>query len=411
MSRPRPTVGVDLLDPDVYAVDNQPWLWRQLQDDCPVGWHEPRPGVPGFWVLSRYTDIMEVFKDTTTFSSARGNILGTLLAGGDPAGGQMLAVTDPPRHRDLRRILQGGFSARSMQRIAASVRVVARRLVAEAVERGGCDFVADIAARIPLEAICELLAVPLQDRARMLDLTSTALDGDTTPMAAAEAQSDIMNYYAKLVPQRRANPQDDAVSMLATGAIDGRPLTEVEVYLNCYNLIIGGDETTRFSGAGGLLALMEHPQQWRVLKERPDIIDSAVEEIVRWTSPALHIARVATVDTTVGEARIANGEIVTLWIGAANRDEEVFDDPYTFDLARTPNKHMAYGFGPHFCLGGALARIEMRILFEEIRDQVGSAELAGDVGYSRSNFLTGVNRLPVAFNPNPRRHPIDKEQR
>ncbi|MFJ9447814.1 cytochrome P450 [Kitasatospora sp. NPDC101235] len=399
MNDARTSVGVDLLDPGVYAVENQPRLWRRLQNECPVGWHEPSPGVPGFWVLSRYADIMEVFKDTTTFSSARGNILGTLLAGGDPAGGQMLAVTDPPRHRDLRRILQGGFSARSMRRIADSVRVVARRLVAEAVERGGCDFVADIAARIPLEAICELLAVPIEDRARMLELTSTALDARSTPMEAARAQSDIMNYYAKLVPERRANPQDDAVSMLAAGAIDGRPLSEVEVFLNCYNLIIGGDETTRFSGAGGLLALIEHPDQWQLLKERPEVIDSAVEEIVRWTSPALHIARVATADTTARGARIAAGDIVTLWIGAANRDEEVFDDPYAFDLARTPNKHMAYGFGPHFCLGGALARIEMQILFEELRDQVGSVSLAGEVEYSRSNFLTGVSRLPVALTP------------
>ncbi|GAA2597813.1 cytochrome P450 [Dactylosporangium fulvum] len=397
MSHPRTPVDVDLLDPDVYAVENQPRLWRRLQDDCPVGWHEPKPGVPGFWVLSRYADIMEVFKDPATFSSARGNILGTLLAGGDPAGGQMLAVTDPPRHRDLRRILQGGFSARSMRRIADSVRVVARRLVAEAVERGGCDFVADVAARIPLEAICELLAVPVEDRPRMLELTSTALDADSTPLAAARAQSDIMNYYAKLVPERRANPQDDAVSMLAVGVIDGRPLTEVEVYLNCYNLIIGGDETTRFSAAGGLLALIQHPDQWRVLKERPDVIDSAVEEVVRWTSPALHIARVATVDTTIRGARISAGEIVSLWIGAANRDVEVFEDPYTFNLARTPNRHMAYGFGPHFCLGGALARIEMQILFEEIRNQAGSVSLAGDVEYSRSNFLAGVSRLPVTF--------------
>ncbi|OKH99778.1 hypothetical protein A6A06_22130 [Streptomyces sp. CB02923] len=402
MSHPRPSVGVNLLDPGNYAVDNQPRLWRRLQNECPVGWHEATLGVPGFWVLSRYADIMEVFKDTTTFSSARGNILGTLLAGGDPAGGQMLAVTDPPRHRDLRRILQGGFSARSMQRIADSVRAVSRRLVAEAVERGTCDFVADVAARIPLEAICELLAVPVADRPRMLELTSAALDAGSTPMEAARAQSDIMNYYAKLVPERRANPQDDAVSMLAAGAIDGKPLSEVEVFLNCYNLIIGGDETTRFSGAGGLLALIEHPDQWRVLKERPDVIDSAVEEIVRWTSPALHIARVTTADTTLRGARVAAGDIVTLWIGAANRDEEVFDSPYTFNLARTPNKHMAYGFGPHFCLGGALARLEMKILFEEIREQVGSVSLAGEVEYSRSNFLTGVSRLPVAFTPSTR---------
>ena len=393
-----PTIPFHMIDPAVHPDPDACDTWRRLREEHPVVRCETGNGGPGFWAVTRYRDIAAVYRDTARLSSEQGNMLGTLLTGGDSAGGQMLVVTDPPRHTALRRMLMGAFSARAMAPVVDGVRTATRSLVAALVDAGGGDFVADVAAQIPLVAICELLAVPPSDRAAMLEMTMAALGADGSQESqeeAAQAQQEILLYYAGLLPGRRKAPGEDIVSLLATEEADGARLSDAEVLLNCYNIIIGGDETTRLSAAGAALALMEHPEQWERLRRDEGLLDPAVEEVLRWTTPVTHIGRTATVDIELRDRRIPVGSIVTLWNISANRDAEIFEDPYRFDISRTPNRHLTLGHGPHFCLGGPLARVELRVMLEELRGQVGELEPAGPVERMASSFLTGVSRLPV----------------
>ncbi|MFH9296739.1 cytochrome P450 [Streptomyces sp. NPDC017520] len=398
MRQSRHTISFDLIDPARHPDPDACEAWRTLRAEHPVAWCEPDGGRPGFWVLSRHQDITAIYRDTARLSSQQGNMLSTLLTGGDAAGGLMLVVTDPPRHTEIRRILQTGFSARAMAHISESVRSATRNLMGAAVRAGGCDFATDVAAQIPLIAICELLAVPTDDRPAMLELTMTAMGADGSPEsaeAASAAQGDILDYYSDLLEERRRAPGGDIVSLLATQTIDGKPLTDAEVLLNCYNIIIGGDETTRLSSAGAALAFIEHPDQWKRLKDDRGLLDTAIEEVLRWTTPATHIGRTATADVTIRGCEIKAGDIVTVWNVSANRDEEIFPDAYRFDISRTPNRHLTLGQGPHFCMGGALARVELRMLLDELRTQVEELESAGPVERMKSSFLTGVSSLPV----------------
>ncbi|MCX5403579.1 cytochrome P450 [Streptomyces sp. NBC_00335] len=398
MSTSRHAIPFSLIDPALHPDPDACEAWRTLRTEHPVAWCEAEGDSPGFWVITRYQDIAAVYRDTARLSSEQGNMLGTLLTGGDSAGGSMLVVTDPPRHTAVRRLLQGGFSARAMEHVVDGVRTATKGLVAAIAEKGAGDFVSDVASQIPLIAICELLDVPAADRSRMLDLTMAAMgaDGSAESMEeAAEAQQDILYYYAGLLPARRTSPGADIVSLLAGEQVDGKPLSDAEVLLNCYNIIIGGDETTRLSAAGAALALIEHPEQWQRLQQDEGLLDSAVEEVLRWTTPATHIGRTATTDFTLRGSEIRQGDIVTLWNTSANRDEDVFANPYRFDISRTPNRHLTLGHGPHFCLGGPLARVELRVLLEELRSQISHMELDGTVERVTSSFLSGVCRLPV----------------
>jgi len=309
----------------------------------------------------------------------------------------MLVVTDPPRHTGIRRVLQSGFSL-GMRGIEERLRAVADELVAAALERGTCEFVVDVAAPIPVLAVCELLGVPQSDRRQMLDMTLAAMSEDANDAAtegAADARRQILMYYAQQLPARRRAPAEDLVSLMLEARVDGEQLTDAEVILNCYNIIVGGDETARLSTVGGMLALIERPDQWAKLKRHPELIDRAIQEILRWTTPATHMCRVAADDVEIRGQRIARGEIVTLWNLSANRDEEVFEHPYMFDVERTPNRHLTFGIGHHACLGATLARIELKVVFEALLEQVSDAELAGPPSLLGSTFLAGVGALPV----------------
>ncbi|MDH6128770.1 cytochrome P450 [Kitasatospora sp. GP82] len=396
-----PLDAVDLLDPDLHATRDLTEVWRRLRTDEPVRWQPARGGNPGFWVVTRHADVLNIARDTRSFTSIHGNMLGTLLRGHDPGSGRMLVVTDGPRHGELRKLLSGGFGPRSLGPIGESITTATRELVAGLVERGGGDFVTEVAAQVPLGAICELLAIPHADRPNVLDLTNRAMLGEHTEELGLEAriaQSEILLYYTRLAAERRKTPGDDVISLLVASEIDGHPLTEEEVLLNCYNLIIGGDETARLSMAGGLLALASDTSgQWDRLRSDPQLVDTAVEEILRWTTPAAHVGRTAVTTTELHGRRIAPGDVVTLWNASANRDETVFDDPDTFDVARDPNRHLTFGYGPHFCLGAQLARIEIRALLHALREMVATVEVTGQVHWLPSNFISGVSTLPVAL--------------
>lgn len=391
---------LNLADPRLHAESDLSAVWRHLREHEPVHWNPQTDTAPGFWVVTRHTDVTSVYRDDTRFTSEGGNVLETLLADGDSAAGRMLAITDGERHAELRRVLMTAFTPRALEPIVASVRRTVNRLLRDAVEKGTCDFAADVAAGIPLGAICDLLGVPDRDRAHVLSLTSSALgshDADSTAADAWIAKSEILLYFAGLTRDRRDSGHADVIALLAGSRVGGLPLDDDEIMLNCYSLILGGDETARLSMIGAALALLEHPSQWEALKRGDAAIGTAVEEILRWTTPALHSGRTATTDTEVGGHPISAGDIVTVWNASANRDERVFDAPDRLRLDRTPNKHLTFAYGRHFCLGAYLARAEISAVLAGLRDLVAEMEQTGPALPVYSNFLSGISSLPLAL--------------
>ncbi|WP_432587790.1 cytochrome P450 [Streptomyces sp. HD1123-B1] len=400
---PGPAPGeVDLTDPQTFLDRELVPMWRRFRRESPVHWHPTEGLMPGFWVLSRHRDVMAVYRDNRAFTSEQGNVLTTLLQGGDSASGKMLAVTDGVRHREIRNLLLKAFAPRVLERVVAGVRRRTERLVRTAVERGVCDFAQDVAEHIPMATIADLLGVPESDRGYLLSLTKQALSAEEAGQSVQDslvARNELLLYFAELAEERREEPTGDVISVLATATIDGEPLTEEEIVFNCYSLILGGDETSRLSMICGMRELIGHPAQWRRLRDGEVSVDSAVEEVLRWVTPAMHFGRRAVVDTEVGGQRIGAGDIVTLWNTSANYDEEVFTAPEVFDLGRTPNKHVSFGYGPHFCLGAYLGRAEIHAMLTALRSFVAAAELTGPGRPIHSNFLHGYSSLPVALTP------------
>ncbi|MEU8683403.1 cytochrome P450 [Streptomyces sp. NPDC048611] len=397
--------NINLADPRTHAENDLSAVWRGLRAQDPVFWHRPVGRNPGFWVVTKYEDVAAVYLDNKRFTSERGNVLASLLAGGDSAAGMMAAVTDGPRHAGIRRILLKAFAPRALHGVVDKLMQSTRRRLAEAVTAGKIDFVEDFAAHIPIRTICDLLGAPSEDHEHLLGLTTTALSsdvGDQSPADIFEARNEILGYFETLAVERRKNPRDDAVSVLATSTLDGKPLTLDEIIANCYSLILGGDDTSRLSISGAALALVENPAQWRALKQGEVEIATAVEEVLRWTTPAMHFGRTALEDVEIGGRTVGADEIVTLWNSSANRDGDVFPNPDSFDLARTPNKHLAFGHGPHFCLGAYLGRAEITAVLTALRDVVATMEPAGEPSWIYSNLLSGMSRLPLSMTAEPR---------
>lgn len=399
---------LDLADPVLHAERDLSEVWRYLRAERPYYWHSPRGDQPGFWVFSRYSDAMAVYRKKEFFTTERGNALPTLLTGGDSASRSMLAVTDGDKHTQLRNILNAAFSQRRLAKIREAIRKTIDELITAAMDKPECDFVNDVSANIPLGAICGLMDVPDTDRRHLLSLTSHAWSSDYAGMPAEEnwrAKSEILLYFADLAETRRGNDDsgaDDVVSLLANCSISGKPLSDADLMSNCYGLIIGGDETGRHAISGGMKALIEHPDQWRALKEGTVRLDTAANEVLRWTVPSLHGGRVATGDTEVGEQPVAKGDIISVWISSANRDGTVFADPDRFALDRTPNKHVTFAFGSHLCLGHVLARLEIEEVLDSLRTLVASAEQIGEESWIYSSILHGMSSLPAILTPEPR---------
>ena len=390
--------AVDLTAPAVHAEHDLSAVWRRLRADHPLYWHPPMGGHPGFWVLTRHADVSAVFRDGNRFTSTHGNVLETLLAGGDSATGKMLAVTDGPRHLAVRRIITGALTVEVLDRMAERIEVHVRDLVKRALERDDCDFGRDVAAELPLATICDMLAVPDADRPYIHQLGSSSVSSHAAEHTTADAwtsKNEILAYFLELADERRLAPGEDMVSLLANATVRGRPLGDDEIVFNCYSLILGGDETTRLAMTGAVLALAEHPAQWRALRQGDVSIDAAVEEILRWTNPSRHLGRTATEPVEMAGGRIEEGDIVTVWIASANFDEREFAGPDDLQLDRTPNRHLTFAYGPHFCLGARLGRIQLAATLRALRDQVASIEVTGAPAHVYSNFLGGVCNLPV----------------
>jgi cytochrome P450 len=389
--------SINLVDPELYSHGDPYAVWRWLRANDPVYWHPPTH-LPGFWALTTYADVRAVYRDVARFSSAQGILLRPQSHGIDPGGGRTLALTNPPRHGQLRSLVEQWFATPSVRSLEPHMRPTVQDILRRAIDLGSCEFVTEIAARLPLYVICTLMGVPEPDREHIFAMTSRAF-GSGDAGARSTAHYEILQYFETLAAERARNPGDDLVSVLATARIGGRRMTPDEVLLNCDNLIVGGTENVRLAAAGGMLAFLEHPAEWQLLRDDPSLIPDSVEEVLRWTSSATHIMRTATEPVLIHGQRIEAGDRVTLWNPSANRDERVFVEPDRFQIRRHPNRHLALGSGEHYCLGGQLARVELRILFEELIREIKHVEQAGPAVRLRSIVVNGLDRLPVRLTP------------
>lgn len=391
-------------------------VFEALRRHDPVHWHVDSAGI-GFWCLTKQADVQMASRDPETFVSGRGFTLVDIDP--DDLQGimmkQMLPGMDRPEHTRYRRIVSKGFSPRTLRLVEDHLALKARSIVDRIIDRGSCDFVEDVAAELPLQAIAELVGVPEGDRRKifrwgnqMTGIDDPEFGGDSE--AAMTASAEMLAYADDLRRQRAEDPRDDIVTLLtgATG-LTGEPgdadgLTDAELAVFFLLLVVAGNETTRNATSHGMRALIEHPAELAKLRTdpSPDRMASAVEEILRWASPILYFRRTATRDVEMRGKTIRAGDRVVLWYASANRDEEAFPDPFRFDVDRSPNDHVTFGGGgPHFCLGAGLARMELRLIFTELVARLGEIELDGPVETLRSNFIGGIKHMPVRWHRRP----------
>ena len=400
-------------DPTAYADDARLHAaLTHLRANNPVAWVDKAPYRP-FWAITKHADIMAIERDNNLFLSEPRPLLVTAEAD-DFSKQQLEAGTglrtlihmDDPHHRKVRAIGADWFRPKAMRDLKVSVDALAKRYVDRMRDIGPeCDFVTDIAVNFPLYVIMSLLGLPEEDFSRMHQLTQELFGGDDeeynkrgqTPEEQLAILIDFFTYFAQLTASRRENPTDDLASAIANGRIDGEPLSEVDTASYYVIVATAGHDTTKDAISGGLLALIQNPGEMQRLRDNPELMGTAVEEMIRWTTPVKEFMRTAAEDTTVRGVPIAKGESVYLAYVSGNRDEEVFDEPFRFDVGRDPNKHVAFGYGVHFCLGAALARMEMNSLFSELIPRLESIELAGEPELAATTFVGGLKHLPVRY--------------
>jgi cholest-4-en-3-one 26-monooxygenase len=395
---------IDLTDEDTWA-DHVPHdQFSFLRAEAPVYRH---PGntigdrvIEDFWALTRHADVQVVNRDTTTFSSEQRGVMVSEPDEETSAHFRTMLDTDPPAHTRLRRLVNRGFTPRMVTRFEEHYAQLTSDLLAKAVAQGTFDFVTDVAAELPLMAIAEILGVPVEDRHKLFEW-SNKLVGNSDPEYvgsaddALTAATELYVYFNQLGEERRAEPGDDIISRLIT-EVEGDALGPHEFETFCLLLTVAGNETTRNATSHGMHALLEHPDQMQLLRDNPELLDPAIEEILRWATPVINFRRTATCATEVGGQAIAEGDALVMYYLSANRDETVFEDPFTFDITRDPNDHIAFGGGgAHHCLGANLARLELQIIFKELLASTRSITQAGDVDRLRSNFINGIKHMPV----------------
>jgi len=408
-SPPARLADIDLTDLDNFASGFPHPVFELHRREAPVWWHAPTVHTPdgeGFWSVATYAETLEVLRDPATYSSERGGHRqhgGTVLQDLEVAG-VVLNMMDDPRHARIRRLVSTGLTPRTITRLESDLRRRAGRLLAAVDDDVPVDFLVDVAAELPMQAICGLLGVPEADRHRLWEAVDAGFDirtGDATFGPDREprpAQTEMLEYGAALIAAKRAEPTDDMLSVVVHATlrdVDPSQLTDAELYSFFSLLFAAGSETTRNAIAGGLLALIERPDQLAALRADPSRLPRAIEEMLRWTSPSPSKRRTATRATTLGGQHVAPGDKVLVWEGSANRDEAVFPDPTRFDIGRDPNPHLAFGHGLHYCLGANLARLETRVLFEALLPRFDRYELVQPVEWTRSNRHTGIRHLVV----------------
>lgn len=391
---------IDIADPDLYLSGAPHARFEILRREAPVFWH-PEPAGTGFWAITRHADILRLSRDPAS-SSSRGVFIEDLPPEDLRSSPDVMINMDPPKHSRFRALVTKGFTPRVIQRLEGHVRELMIRLIDAVALRGECDFASDIAGNLPLQVILEMIGVPREDQAQMLDWTTRFFgvkdSGETSTTEEMNAlMQDMYAYAFKLAEERRRAPKDDMLSLLMAAEVDGEKLSYTE-FGGFFNLLLtAGHDTTKNLITNGMFALIEHPEQRRRLLEDPSLVPTAVEEMLRFAPPVFYMRRTILSDIEVRGQKIAAGDKVILWYVSANRDEAVFKDPNAFDVGRTPNEHLAFGFGTHFCLGPSLARLEARIAFEELLRRLPGMELTAPIVRLRSNWVNGIKSMPVRF--------------
>jgi cholest-4-en-3-one 26-monooxygenase len=407
VTEPNIPPGFDFTDPDMYA-DRLPMdEFAELRRTAPVWWNRKPRGVGGFddegyWVVTRHADVVAVSRDNDNYSTWENT---AIIRHQDGASREQIELQrfvmlniDPPQHTKLRGIVSRGFTPRAINNLRSALSARAERIVAEAIASGSGDFVTDVAAELPLQAIAELVGVPQDDRRKVFDWSNDMVGYDDPEYVGdpAAAAAELVGYAMVMAEDRRQCPRDDIVTKLVNAQVDGGELSSDEFGFFVILLAVAGNETTRNAISHGMHAFLENPGQWELFKaQRPD---TAADEIVRWATPVTVFQRTALADTTLGGQQIAAGQRVGLFYRSANFDEEVFDHPERFDIRRSPNPHLGFGgSGAHFCLGASLARLEIDLIFNAIADHMPGIRLAGEPRRLRSGWLNGMKRLPVQY--------------
>jgi cytochrome P450 len=421
MTVPIPTTDLALGDIELGYIEqwmrpDREGIFAKLRAEAPVSFHEepePPPEMnfergPGFWAVTRFEDVMEVSRNPEVFHSAPTSTIGDIPPEIAEWLGSMINM-DAPKHTKLRLIVNRGFTPRQVAKIEENVRTQAREIVDRVVTLGGeCDFVSEVAAALPLQIICDMLGIPRSDTKRIFELTNTILGvGDPEYVQTLEglmaAGMELFQYGLTLAQDRLDNPRDDITTALMAAEVEDEngkhKLTPSELGSFFLLLVVAGNETTRNAISHGMLALTQHPDQRAAWTADVDGVSAAaVEEIVRWATPVIHFRRLAVQDAMVGGQQVKAGDKVVMFYNSANRDERAFDDPFRFDVKRSPNEHAGFGAGgPHFCLGANLARREIRIMFEELFRRMPDIEISGEPAMLQSAFIHGIKRMPCTW--------------
>jgi cholest-4-en-3-one 26-monooxygenase len=398
-------LDIDIQSHELY-VDGPPYdRFDRLRAEAPVYRHVGRNDgeIGWFWALTRHADIITVSRQWQQYSSGRQGVI-MMAERPDMELAHMMIDMDPPDHTRVRRLVERGFTPKAIKLLADHYVDVTRRLVGQALETGEIDFVSEIAAELPLIAIAEMLGVPDTDRHRIFEWANRMVASSDPDYSggiedASNAAQELYLYANELGADRRANPRDDIISILVS-ASDGDQLSDHEFDVFVLLLSVAGSETTRNAISHGLLAMIEHPEQWQRLRDDPELVTPTVEEILRWATPVNTFRRTAQSDVELHGQLVREGDPVVMFYASANRDERVFADPYRFDIGRTPNPHVTFGGGgPHFCLGASLARLEIRAVFAELAQRCAGFEQTGEVRRLRNSFVNGVKSLPVRLLP------------
>lgn len=405
--------SINLANPDVFA-KGAPWsLFEELRKNEPIHWSEEEKPNSGFYSVTRFHDIVKVLRDSETFTSERFTNLEEVDAEQEEARRSLLE-TDGNRHRALRRLLQGQFTPQAVAKYETFLRGITATTLDNAFAKGSFDFVQEVAADFPIQVLAKLLDVPESDTGQLIDWGNRMIGFDDPEHAdvlindpesekyrlvpfRSPAALEVFAYGDELARQRRGKDGTDLVSVMVNSPMsDGVALTERDFHTNFLLLVVAGNETTRHTISHTMNNLINNPDQLALLQERPDLIPWAVEEFLRYASPVYHFRRTATKDVELNGIQIKAGQKVVPWFASGNRDENMFENPNKFDVTRNPNEHMTFGRGgPHMCLGNALARIELRVMFEDLINRVDKVERTDEIDYLRSNFVHGIKRMPV----------------
>jgi cytochrome P450 len=398
----------DIMSPTVYARGYPHPEWRRLRAESPIHFYADSP-IP-YWAITKHAHITEIGRRPEEFLNAPLLIVNPMyrrsmdeLPFERP---RTLIEQDNPQHRASRRLISSRFTPRALKAIHADVDRIARKIVDDLFEReeGEIDFVEKVSAPLPIAVIAWLLGVPESDWNLLFEWTNRMIGSEDPEYSQEGGQTalvELFTYFSKLVEERKRQPKDDLITLFATAEVDGKKLEPLEVLSWCQIIVVAGNETTRNATTGGMLALIEHPEERRRLQRDPSLLRSGIEEIVRWTSPIIHFARTAARDVDFHGHRIGEGDVLALFYPSANRDEDVFDDPWRFRVDRHPNRHIGFGVGEHVCAGAHVARLELEMAYRYLLPRLEEVELAGPVDRLTSNLVGGIKRLPIRYKLRP----------